>query len=111
MRRNRLLLAVAAVALLLAVNAVLVVAQPGLALPRSLWTYLVGPKMVRAEVIVLDRGVVHYYRVDRGRIVAKTPASLTLRTWCCVRSPPSHGHSNASPFCSVPATPAEILAA
>jgi hypothetical protein len=79
MRRNRLMLAVAAVAVLLALNAVLVVAQPGLALPRSLWTYLVGPKMVRAEVIVLDRGVLHYYRVDRGRIVAKTPTSLTLR--------------------------------
>jgi hypothetical protein len=74
-----MLAAGAAVAALLAVNAVLLAAQPGLALPRSLWTYLVGPKMVRAEVIVLDGGTLHYFRADRGRIVGKTPGSLELR--------------------------------
>ena len=80
MRRKRLVLAVAVLAVtLLAVNAALLVAQPGLALPRSLWTYIVGPKMVRAEVIVLDGGVLHYYRADRGRIVSKTAGTLVLR--------------------------------
>lgn len=79
MRRKRLTLALAVVAALLAINAGLILVQPGLALPRSLWTYLAGPKMVRAEVIVLDGGVLHDYRVDRGRIVSKSPGSIVLR--------------------------------
>jgi hypothetical protein len=68
-----------AIAALLAVNAFLLVAQPGLALPRSLANYFFGPNLIRAEVLVKDAGVVHDYRLDRGVIRAKTPGSLTLR--------------------------------
>jgi hypothetical protein len=75
-RRSKALWAVAA---LLALNAVLLAAQPGLALPGSLGDYFFGPKLVRAEVLVNDGGVLHDYRVDRGTIRAKAPGSLTLR--------------------------------
>ena len=75
-RRSKALWAVAA---LLALNAVLLVAQPGLALPGSLGDYFFGPRLVRAEVLVNDGGVLHDYRVDRGIIRAKAPGSLTLR--------------------------------
>ncbi len=76
-----------AVAVLLAVNAVLLAAQPGFALsgslagslPGSLGSYLFGPKLVRAEVLVKDDGVLHDYRIDRGVIRDKAPGSLTLR--------------------------------
>lgn len=66
------------VAALLAVNATLLVAQPGLALPGSLGSYFFGPKLVRAEVLVKDAGVLHDYRVDRGTIRAKAGGTLTL---------------------------------
>lgn len=69
---------VGAVAALLALNAVLFVVQPGLALPNALAAYFFGPKMVRAEVIVQDRGVIHDYRLDRGRVRAVGNGSLTL---------------------------------
>ena len=75
-RRSKALWFVAA---LLAVNAVLLAAQPGLALPGSLGDYFFGPKLVRAEVLVNDGGVLHDYRIDRGTIRAKAPGSLTLR--------------------------------
>src|SRR6187455_2610914 len=74
-RRSKALWAVAA---LLLVNAVLLAAQPGLALPGSLGTYFFGPKLVRAEVLVKDGGVLHDYRVDRGAIRAKSDGSLAL---------------------------------
>ena len=67
------------VAALLAVNATLFVAQPGLALPGSLGNYFFGPKLVRAEVLLSDSGGLHDYRIDRGVIRAKAPGSLTLR--------------------------------
>ena len=66
------------VAALLAVNATLFVAQPGLALPGSLGKYFFGPKLVRAEVLVKDGGVLHDYRVDRGTIRNKAGGTLTL---------------------------------
>jgi hypothetical protein len=75
-RRTQALWAVAA---LLALNAVLLVAQPAAALPWSLANYFFGPKMVRAEVIVMERGTVLDYRLDRGTIRAKGTGSLTLR--------------------------------
>jgi hypothetical protein len=75
-RRSKALWAVAA---LLALNAVLLAAQPGLALPGSLGDYFFGPRLVRAEVLVNDGGVLHDYRIDRGTIRAKAPGSLTLR--------------------------------
>lgn len=59
-----------AVAALLAVNAVLLAAQPGYALPRSLAAYFFGPKLVRAEIIVKEGGALRDYRVDRGHIRA-----------------------------------------
>ena len=67
-----------AFALLLAVNAVLLVAQPGLALPGSLGSYFFGPKLVRAEVLVQDGGVLHDYRVDRGVIRTKADGTLSI---------------------------------
>ena len=66
------------VAALLAVNAVLLVAQPSLALPQATVNYFFGPKMIRAEVILKDGGVVHDFRIDRGRIRAVTGSSVTL---------------------------------
>lgn len=76
MRRRRT--AVWAFAVLLALNAVLLVAQPGLALPGSLGTYFFGPKLVRAEVLVKDGGVLRDYRIDRGVIRAKSDGTLSV---------------------------------
>ena len=76
MPKRRLLLWTLAV--LLAANAALLVAAPGQALPRSLATYFFGPKMVRAEVIVMDAGTVRDYRLDQGRVRAVGRNSLTL---------------------------------
>jgi hypothetical protein len=56
------------VVVLLALNAVLFAAAPGLAVPRGLSQYFFGPKLVRAEIVVRDAGEVRLYRVDRGRI-------------------------------------------
>jgi hypothetical protein len=71
-----------AIAALLLVNAVLLAAQPGWALtgalPGSLGTYFFGPKLVRAEVLVKDGGVLHDYRVDKGVIRNKAGGTLTL---------------------------------
>jgi hypothetical protein len=74
-KRSKALWAVAA---LLLVNAVLIAAQAGLALPGSLGNYFFGPKLVRADVVVKDGGAVHLYRVDRGTIRTK-PAGGTLQ--------------------------------
>jgi hypothetical protein len=68
-----------AVAALLLVNAVLVAAGPGLALPGNLGNYFFGPRLVRAEVLVRDSGALHVYRVDRGTIRGKSPGQLVLR--------------------------------
>jgi hypothetical protein len=76
MRKSKI--AVWAFALLLAVNAVLLVAQPGLALPGSLGNYFFGPKLVRAEVLVKDGGVIHDYRIDRGVVRNKSDGSLAV---------------------------------
>jgi hypothetical protein len=74
-KRSKALWAVAAVLL---VNAVLIVAQPGFALPGSLGNYFFGPKLVRADVLVKDGGALHLYRVERGTIRTK-PAGGTLQ--------------------------------
>jgi hypothetical protein len=66
------------VAALLAVNAVLVGAQLGYALPSSFVAYLLGPKMVRGEIVVKDGGTVHDYRVDQGRLRAVVVGSSVL---------------------------------
>ena len=74
-RRTAFLLALAA---LLALNAALLLVQSGLALPGSLTAYLLGPKMVKAEVVVKDGGVTYDYRLDQGKIRAVGPSSITL---------------------------------
>ena len=76
-KRNKALWVVAA---LLALNVVLVGAQlAGAALPRAVGNYLLGPKLVRADVLVLD-GTLREYRIDRGMIRDRpVPGSLTLR--------------------------------
>jgi hypothetical protein len=50
-------------------------AGPG---PGSLGNYFFGPKLVRAEVVMSEGGVIHDYRVDRGHVRALAPSSLTL---------------------------------
>ena len=42
-------------------------------------SFFFGPRMARAEAIVVIGGVPHDFRVDRGRVISKTPTSLTLR--------------------------------
>ena len=77
MRRSKAFWTVAA---LLALNATLLVAQPGLALPGSLGNYFFGPKLVRAEVVLQDGGTLHDYRIDRGRLRARpSGGTVTLR--------------------------------
>src|SRR5687767_11280739 len=68
----------ALVALLL-VNAVLLVTQPALALPRSLGDFFFGPQLIRAEVLLKEGNGVRLYRIDRGTIRDKSGGSLTLR--------------------------------
>jgi hypothetical protein len=68
---SKAFLAVAAIAALLA-------ASSAAALPGPLASSIFGPTMVRAEVIVKERGLVHDLRVDRGRITAVTPNTLRL---------------------------------
>src|SRR5580765_8240396 len=58
--------------------AALALVQGGAAGLNSLGSFFFGPKLVRAEVITNEGGVIHDYRVDRGRIRVVTPSSLTL---------------------------------
>ena len=48
-------------------------------LGETLAQTLLGPGLVRAEVVVQRDGVLRVYRVDRGRVIARTRAALTLR--------------------------------
>ena len=77
-RRTFALLAVAA---LLALNATLLLVQPGLALRKALVTQLFGPKMIRAEVIKwTGPGTPPAdIRLDRGVIIQVSSTQLTLR--------------------------------
>jgi hypothetical protein len=78
---------------LLALNATLLLVQPGLALPGSLAAWLLGPKMVKAEIVVKDGGTTYDYRIDQGKIRAVTSTSVTLyeRTGDVVTIPVSPG--------------------
>jgi hypothetical protein len=58
--------------------AALALAQGGAASLGSLGNFFFGPKLVRAEVITSDGGVLHDYRVDHGKIRLVSPTSLTL---------------------------------
>ena len=71
----RRLLGIAAAASAVAAFALV---QSGAAGPGSLGSYFFGPKLVRAEVITNEGGTIHDYRVDRGKVRAVTPTSLTL---------------------------------
>ena len=73
--RRFLILAVGLVAL----NLVLWLAPPGLALQKALVNQLFGPRMIRAEVVVQGAaGVAQDYRIDRGVVTAVTPTTLSL---------------------------------
>jgi hypothetical protein len=90
---KRRTVAVLALSALLALNAVLILVQPGLALPGSLAAYLLGPKMVRTEVVLKDGGTTYDYRIDQGKVRAVTSTSVTLyeRTGDVVTIPVSPG--------------------
>jgi hypothetical protein len=75
MKRRRWLIALTAALML---NAVLWLAAPGYSLPRALQVYLLGPKMIRAEVVLKSNGLLHDVRVDTGRIRAVNSATLTI---------------------------------
>jgi hypothetical protein len=77
-RMPRKSIAVWAVAAMLALNAALLAEGAGMALPGSLGNYFFGPKLVRAEVLVKDGGVLHDYRIDRGVIRGKPGGTLSL---------------------------------
>jgi len=94
MRRvSRRTFALLAVSALLALNATLFLVQPGLALPGSLAAWLLGPKMVKAEIVVKDGGTTYDYRIDQGKVRAVSSTSLTLyeRTGDVVTIPVSPG--------------------
>ncbi len=76
MSRRWLLLAVCALVL----NASLWLAQGVLAGPLGgLGDYFFGPKMVRAEAVLLDNGVLRDFRIDRGRLRSTAGHALVLR--------------------------------
>jgi hypothetical protein len=58
--------------------AALALAQGGAASLNSLGNFFFGPKLVRAEVITSEAGVIHDYRVDHGKIRLVSTGSLTL---------------------------------
>ena len=58
--------------------AALALAQGGAASLASLGNFFFGPKLVRAEVITSEGGVIHDYRVDRGKITRVAVGSLTI---------------------------------
>jgi hypothetical protein len=66
------------VAVLLALNAVLLSAQFAGAVPRGLSQYFFGPKLVRMEAVIQDAGQTRLYRVDKGRIRAVRPMLGTI---------------------------------
>jgi hypothetical protein len=66
------------VAVLLVLNALLLAAAPGGAVPRGLAQYFFGPKLVRMEVVMRDAGADRVYRIDKGRIRAIRPALGTI---------------------------------
>lgn len=76
--RGKRALALWAVAALLALNVALVAAQPGYSVPRSLWGYFFGPKLVRAEVVLKEGAALRDFRIDRGRVRAVAPGSVTV---------------------------------
>jgi hypothetical protein len=64
--------------ILLALNVVLALAQSSTALPWNLGNKLLGPNMVRAEIVWKSGGVLHDYLLDSGRIRNVAVSSITL---------------------------------
>src|SRR2546423_4773993 len=64
--------------LLLALNVALALAQSSAGLPRGLTNKLLGPNMVRAEILWRSGGVQHDYLLDNGRIRSVGVGSITL---------------------------------
>jgi hypothetical protein len=59
----------------------LALALPALtaALPKSMTAYLLGPRMIRSEVVAKGaNNAYHDYRLDRGRIAKRTAGTLVL---------------------------------
>ncbi len=64
---------------LVALNIFLWLVPQGLALQRAFINQLFGPRMVKAEVIVLGAdGSPQDYRIDRGVVTTATSSSVTL---------------------------------
>jgi hypothetical protein len=74
---NRRVVALVA-GLLLALNVALGLAQSSSALPFAFTTKLLGPNMVRAEILWKSGGVQHDYLLDNGRIRTLASGSITL---------------------------------
>ena len=64
--------------LLLALNVVLAVAQSSSGFPLSFANKLLGPNMVRAEIVWKSGNVLHDYLLDSGRIRNVSVNSVTL---------------------------------
>jgi hypothetical protein len=71
-------LAAGIVALLVALNGVLALAQSGSGMPYALMAKLLGPNMLRAEVVWKGGGVTHDYLLDSGRIRSLTAGSSMI---------------------------------
>ena len=75
-RTSRKTLVIGALLAALALNASLVLASSGVALPGG--SYFFGPAVVRAEIVVKNKTGVHDIRFDRGRLTAITGRTLTI---------------------------------
>jgi hypothetical protein len=64
--------------LLLALNVALAIAQSGHAFPATFVGKLLGPNMVRAEILWRSGGVQHDYLLDNGRVRNVSAGSLTI---------------------------------
>lgn len=63
----------------LACTLALVLPALGAPLPKSTIAYLLGPRMIRSEVVAKGPGnTYHDYRLDRGRIAKRTTGTLVL---------------------------------
>ena len=70
MRANGLRTVAAAIAAALAAagGGAAAAAKIGPSPGKGLGEFFFGPKLARAEVVIVENGVVHDYRIDRGRI-------------------------------------------
>jgi len=66
------------VAVLLALNAVLMASVSTAAVPRNLTPWVLGPKLVRMDVVVMEGGQPTVFRIDRGRVRLVRPGLVRL---------------------------------